>query len=329
MKLSAILIFLWTCWGYEYKHAFVSVPHRTSFGSCFKRKLAVSMSMSDSFGPKIPEELGVLPFPIQDIMMPGETKKLHLYEARFLSLFQEAMYNRDELIVQAVIVEQPNGAGFCSVGNLLKVTEWDRLEIGVTATVKSIGRVRLHSFPSLDPYLSANVKYLGDTTLTLEKTDALKALTEEIYSIHDCCLQLNLKLASTDFPEVPDMLNQFENPGIPPPTPTSKEKYDERMTWGHEQSRSGSMGFDIPLKAQLEDTLKKLDGEATSSVLCAETKASPELLSLQAASCLSPEDRLKALETINTLKRMKFVIDSFTNTQKLLAAKSALRDLNL
>jgi hypothetical protein len=33
--------------------------------------------------------LGALPFGIDDVLLPGETKQLHLYEARFLALFEE------------------------------------------------------------------------------------------------------------------------------------------------------------------------------------------------------------------------------------------------
>lgn len=33
--------------------------------------------------------IGALPFGIDDVLLPGETKQLHLYEARFLALFEQ------------------------------------------------------------------------------------------------------------------------------------------------------------------------------------------------------------------------------------------------
>jgi hypothetical protein len=35
--------------------------------------------------------IGALPFGIDDVLLPGETKQLHLYEARFLALFEEVV----------------------------------------------------------------------------------------------------------------------------------------------------------------------------------------------------------------------------------------------
>lgn len=48
--------------------------------------------MSDAEGILIAmclSRLGCLPLPMQDLLLPGESKKMHLFEARFLSLFEQ------------------------------------------------------------------------------------------------------------------------------------------------------------------------------------------------------------------------------------------------
>lgn len=56
------------------------------------RRECTVRQMSDAEGILIAmclSRLGCLPLPMQDLLLPGESKKMHLFEARFLSLFEQ------------------------------------------------------------------------------------------------------------------------------------------------------------------------------------------------------------------------------------------------
>ena len=47
-----------------------------------------------------------MPFPLDDLLLPGEQKSLHLYEARFLALFEEAIKSHGGCIGQLGFFEE-------------------------------------------------------------------------------------------------------------------------------------------------------------------------------------------------------------------------------
>lgn len=80
-----------------------------------------------------PLELGLLPFSLDDALLPGETKQVHLFEARFIQLFAEAA-GKHENCLGALLVS-PRGHA-ASVTTLLEVEEYRKEEFGVWANLK-------------------------------------------------------------------------------------------------------------------------------------------------------------------------------------------------
>jgi hypothetical protein len=80
---------------------------RRGLSSVRNRPLGVSMGVEQWRENKLANAdsnlLGCLPFPLDDILLPGETKQLHLYEARFLKLFEEAMRNHGSCIGNIIL----------------------------------------------------------------------------------------------------------------------------------------------------------------------------------------------------------------------------------
>ena len=85
------------------------------------------------------EPLPLLPFGIHELLLPGETKQLHLFEARFLTLFDRAAQGHGCL---SQLLLTPAG-GVASVSTLLEVEETRRQEVGVWAKVKCVARVEI------------------------------------------------------------------------------------------------------------------------------------------------------------------------------------------
>jgi len=104
-------------------------------------------------------QLGLLPFPLSEALLPGETKQVHLYEARFIQLFIDATASHD-CVGQMLFTEAGNVVG---VTSLLEVLEYRQEEVGVWARLRCVGRVELEALTETDyEYVSATATLLHD-----------------------------------------------------------------------------------------------------------------------------------------------------------------------
>jgi len=85
-------------------------------------------------------ELNLLPFGLQEGLLPGETKQVHLFEARFLELFVEAEAKHDSCVGMLLFTPSGNAAAITS---LLEIEESRRQDVGVWARLRCVGRVKL------------------------------------------------------------------------------------------------------------------------------------------------------------------------------------------
>uniref|UniRef100_A0A7S4C4Z2 Lon N-terminal domain-containing protein n=1 Tax=Chrysotila carterae TaxID=13221 RepID=A0A7S4C4Z2_CHRCT len=105
------------------------------------------------------QKLGLLPFGVADAMLPGETKQVHLYEARFTHLFESATRNHG-CLGQLLVTRD---SGVAAVTSLLEVEESRRQDIGVWAQLKCVARVRLTSLEETEyDYLVGEVEMVTD-----------------------------------------------------------------------------------------------------------------------------------------------------------------------
>ncbi|KAM1293822.1 hypothetical protein ACFX2H_013826 [Malus domestica] len=86
-------------------------PHRnvySSVGFSFTRK---KLKRCRHFAPPnatplVELELPLLPFPLNEVLVPSESKALHLYEARYLALLEEVLCVYEQLLVSHSIPNQ-------------------------------------------------------------------------------------------------------------------------------------------------------------------------------------------------------------------------------
>jgi len=259
-------------------------------------------------------EVNLLPFGLQEGLLPGETKQVHLFEARFLELFAEAEAKHHGCVSMLLITSSGNVAAITS---LLEIEESRRQEIGVWARLRCVGRVRLLEVEQTD-YGFARGKVCLVTDSTSEPVD--DALLDECAEAHASCRTLEMKIKRSN-----------TNAG---------SAADERVEWGHEVA--GEVGFqeDLPtLRDQRREMLcfRGLD-EAPATCLDeriqrlwgaeSEADAEAQLLSFSAAGCLDARDKSMALRETDTVERLQAAIASFKETQRRLAAEVALRALS-
>ncbi|KAJ9675924.1 hypothetical protein PVL29_024746 [Vitis rotundifolia] len=103
--------------------------------------------------------LPLLPFDINQVLIPSESKTLHLYEARYLALLEEV----------------------------------ERLDVGALVSIRGIGRVKIMEFVQVDPYLKGIVIPMQDniSECVSEISSKVLELKEALYSLNS--LEIKLK----------------------------------------------------------------------------------------------------------------------------------------
>lgn len=94
---------------------------------------AAALSARAWLGGSARLELGLLPFPLEQALLPGETKQVHLYEARFIQLFEDCTLSHSDCLGALLITP---GGGISAVTTLLQVEEFRKQEFGVWARLK-------------------------------------------------------------------------------------------------------------------------------------------------------------------------------------------------
>ncbi|MCO5602510.1 hypothetical protein L7F22_056643 [Adiantum nelumboides] len=124
-------------------------------------------------------ELPCLPFTAAEVFIPTATKTLHLYEARFLALLDEALGKYHNLFAHIVIERVSDGAeeGVLSFatkyGCLAQIESVRRMEVGALVTIRGVGRVNLVKLTQLEPFLKGSLVPFHDAaSLDTEDVDA-------------------------------------------------------------------------------------------------------------------------------------------------------------
>ena len=112
------------------------------------------------FDASPPREICVLPFPINDCLLQGETKQLRLYEERFLQLFDDAMDNYGGVVAMGLIADQ----GIISSAPLCEIVSYNRMGdgLGIFATIQAVSRVAITGLTKDTPYIKATCKEIFD-----------------------------------------------------------------------------------------------------------------------------------------------------------------------
>jgi Lon protease-like protein len=263
--------------------------------------------------------LGLLPFLIDEVLLPGETKEVHLFEARFLTLFSDAAGKHQNCLGQLLLTPRGNAA---SISPLLVVEQSRRREVGVWARLKCVGRVRLSEIRNTDfDFTQATVHPLFDASegpsWTLEERCAEgdegdDDLAARVHSAYDSCYELQRKL----WQKGPPREGQGQGVGL---ALTGKERAEssDEVEWGHE-SRGREAGVREPLATALaryrdalcsqgDDTppaASFLDVVRHSWGVADERAAERQLLSFVAVASLSPAQRAQAVGLRSTQERL-------------------------
>lgn len=143
--------------------------------------------------------LPLLPFDINQVLIPSESKTLHLYEARYLALLEESLFRKKKLFVHfvldpVIVGDSSAGSSFAArYGCLVIIENVERLDVGALVSIRGIGRVKIMEFVQADPYLKGIVIPMQDNISECESEISSKVseLKEALYSLNS--LEIKLK----------------------------------------------------------------------------------------------------------------------------------------
>ena len=127
----------------------------------FPRRCATARRAAADGGAPARELLPLMPFGSDEVLIPGQSRYLHLYEARFLALFDHATKECGDDVV----------LGFFAGDNALlrcatraRVDRWERLDVGVGVTLRGVSRCSIAGVDQTEdhPFLLCALEDLAD-----------------------------------------------------------------------------------------------------------------------------------------------------------------------
>ncbi|KAJ9166910.1 hypothetical protein P3X46_021599 [Hevea brasiliensis] len=243
-------------------------------------------------------ELPLLPFNMGEVLVPSESKVLHLYEARYLALLEESLLRKKKVFVHFVldpilISSSGTEASFAArYGCLVFIENVERLDVGALVSIRGIGRVKLVKFLQSNPYLIGEVIPLQDRVPDdPSKIDSkLIAVKEALYSLNS--LEIKLKA---------------------PKEALLQTRIANSLTWAKkEPSLECDKAFIPSLAERISFTaLQPISGSTES-----------EMLKLQ-------QQKLRAMDVKETLQRLDDSLELVNENISIVAAKLAIQSLEM
>lgn len=132
-------------------------------------------------------DVGTLMFSIDEMMLPGQSRYLHLYEERFVQLFQDALENSAVFALGFFSSESE----VLGVVTLVEIEEFQVLEIGVGVTIRAVTRGYVEEIAGVEPYVTTTCRLYeddeGDVLKCTELEERLFTADEQLRDLEDEC----------------------------------------------------------------------------------------------------------------------------------------------
>lgn len=133
-----------------------------------------------------------IPFPPGQVFMPGEQKQLHLFEARYLALFETVVVDYDKRCAHVLI--DSNRKAMAAFGTTMAVKSWRRLEVGVSVDFEAVGRLKTARLKPSTPFLRGEFQIAEDEPMQGTDFDEARQLEKRFWSALDIIISACIKL---------------------------------------------------------------------------------------------------------------------------------------
>ncbi|XP_022875972.1 uncharacterized protein LOC111394402 isoform X2 [Olea europaea var. sylvestris] len=240
--------------------------------------------------------LPLLPFPIDQVLVPSEAKTLHLYEARYLALLEESLFKKKKLFVHFVLdpimlSETLEEASFAArYGCLVKIEKVEQLEVGALVSIRGVSRVKILEFKQVEPHL---------TGVFIPQQDDVSL---EITEVHSKVLELKEALHS---------LNRLEIKLKVPQEALMQTQTANSLIWAE-------TALDLECDNAFIPSVAERVSFSALQVVSGGTKS--EWLKLQ-------KEKVRAMEMKDTVERLNKSIELVKNNINTVAAKLAIQSI--
>lgn len=240
--------------------------------------------------------LPLLPFPIDQVLVPSEAKTLHLYEARYLALLEESLFKKKKLFVHFVLdpimlSDTSEEASFAArYGCLVKIEKVEQLEVGALVSIRGVGRVKILEFKQVEPYLTG--------VLVPQQDDVSLEITE-----------VNIKVL--ELKEALHSLNRLEIKLKVPQEALMQTQTANSLIWAE-------TALDLDCEDAFIPSVAERVSFSALQAVSGGTKS--EWLKLQ-------KEKVTAMEMKDTLERLNKSIELVKNNSSMVAAKLAIQSV--
>ncbi|KAJ7559462.1 hypothetical protein O6H91_04G085900 [Diphasiastrum complanatum] len=271
-------------------------------------------------------ELPCLPFNPSEVFTPSASKTLHLYEARFLALLDEVLGKYNNLFAH-IIVERVVGHSLglgqeinsfaATYGCLAQVESVRQLEVGALVTIRGIGRVSIVEITQVEPFLKGKASPFQDDIP--EDIKGISSMTKKLKQILADVQQLQIKLKGSNFcTDAGHELLEFEGHHLSMLCQTSSSDslqtpLEKALQWAEKGDQDSSLKLFVPRREE------RISFAALQPVAGASARELHKLL----------QERLLAMESTDTLQRLKNVSLFAEESRASIAAKVAIQSLQL
>lgn len=139
-----------------------------------------------------PAVIPAIPFPPTQVFLPGESKELHLFEARYLALFENIVLQYDKRCAH-VLIDSARKA-MAAFTTIIAVKSWRRLDIGVCVEFEGVGRAKTAKMTSSSPYLTGQFRFFDDDPMTPVELKEAKNTEPKFWNTFRNVVDMSLKL---------------------------------------------------------------------------------------------------------------------------------------
>lgn len=276
------------------------------------------------------QTIPAIPFPPAQVFMPGERKVLHLFEARYLALFENVVVCYNKRCAHVLVATERNA--LAAYGTIVSIKSWRRLDVGVRVEFEGVARFRLTKLRASSPFLTGDFAAVEDKEMLPDAFDEAKALETRFWQAAREVISISIKLGEDPVRSKVDTASAT----IESVEPDGPRQQDSSVvdTAGKDEI------FELSRQAKLEVFISKLKQAACraadrESLDFFSNDVDKETLALRLRGLSfagfdffksTPGERQKAIEGSDTLVRLRFAVNGLENERMKLAAKAALRD---
>jgi Lon protease-like protein len=254
-------------------------------------------------------------------MLPGEEKTLHLYEARYLAMFDQVITRYDSMFAHVLLSHERKA--LAAAGTLVRISEWTRLELGVKVKLEAIGRLRVSAVEQLSlPFITATVSFVDDD----DDLAVIPELLEKEREFWKLAKSIAVKSARLEISPV-----RTKTESMPPTLAEDALRSTDHFCSSPLSEEEKAAGCLENLKQAVNRASwpcgRQGGIEEERAVIAERTRCRLRAVSFVGFELFPSEagERQRTLELLSTLDRLDKIVDGCRARAKLLEAQLALR----